>query len=323
MAEGYKAWTGGQVLDAGDLTDYASSQAVMRFANAAARDAALTASVVKEGMLAYLKDTNILTVNTDGAVTGWVQIYPVITATIGDAQVTTAKLAAGAVTPTNVSAGTYAITATNATTASNATTAINASYATNAGTVGTYATSVVTDDFTVVIRNSAGGAQAAIFEATSSSGQFASTTAYTYIGADCARVLNSSTVYDQAVSGRTVLINSNGTLGTSSSSARYKEQIQDLAFDPAVVLQLRPVSFRYKPEHLEEGSERPVEIGLIAEEVAELGLEELLYRDAEGAPSGIAYEKIAVALLKVCQTQQTQIQALAARLDALEASHAH
>jgi hypothetical protein len=70
MAEGYKAWTGGQVLEAEDLTDYASSQAVMRFANSAGRDAALTVSVVKEGMLAYLKDTNILTVNTDGTLSG-------------------------------------------------------------------------------------------------------------------------------------------------------------------------------------------------------------------------------------------------------------
>jgi hypothetical protein len=69
MAEGFKAWTGGQVLNAQDLTDYASSQAVMRFANAAGRDAALTVSVVQEGMLSYLKDTIILTVNTNGLTT--------------------------------------------------------------------------------------------------------------------------------------------------------------------------------------------------------------------------------------------------------------
>jgi hypothetical protein len=106
MAEGFKAWTGGQVLNAQDLTDYASSQAVMRFANAAGRDAALTVSVVQEGMLAYLKDTNTLTVNTNGLTTGWAQIYPVITATISDSQVTNAKLAANSVSSSNIIDGT-------------------------------------------------------------------------------------------------------------------------------------------------------------------------------------------------------------------------
>jgi len=48
MAEGYKQFVAGTVLQGEDLTDYASSQSVMRFANAAGRDAALTVSIVRE-----------------------------------------------------------------------------------------------------------------------------------------------------------------------------------------------------------------------------------------------------------------------------------
>jgi hypothetical protein len=376
MAEGYKAWTGGQVLEAEDLTDYASSQAVMRFANSAGRDAALTVSVVKEGMLAYLKDTNILTVNTDGTLSGWVQIYPVITAGITDAQVTNAKLAASSVSSTNIidativggdiAAGTIAgsniasgtitssniqdgtitgtdiaagtITGSNIQDGSigtadlaNATYTISingnaatATTASNALLLDGYDSSVGTAGDTVVVRNSGGFITAAGFEANSGSlYPFRDTGTYTYIGFACARVVNLSNVYDQAVSGRTVLINSSLTLGTSTSSRRHKEAITPLPYAVADILKMSPITFRYTEEHLEPGADRPIEVGLIAEDLADLGFEELIFRGKDGQPDGVAYEKIAVALLKVCQDQQTQLDALSARLEALEANNAN
>lgn len=345
MAEGYKAWSGGQVLDAGDLTDYASSQAVMRFASAATRDAALTVSVVKEGMLAYLKDTNILTVNTDGTTTGWVQIYPVITATITDSQVTNAKLAANAVTssnivdgtitgtdiaaatiqPSNLASGTYGINISgNAATATSASSATNASYASSAGDadlLNGFVDSPDDDPNTIARRTGAGILEAHSFTATGGSiGAFRDQGTYTYVGFGCARVINSTDVYSQPVSSaRTVLINSNLTLGTSTSSARYKEDIENLDYEVADILQLRPIVFRYRADHVEPNSVRNLELGLIAEEVAALGFEELIFRDKDGEPDGIAYEKLAVLLVKVCQDQQKQIDALAARLDKIGA----
>jgi hypothetical protein len=106
MAEGYKAWNSGDILNAADLNDYASSQAVMRFANAAARDAALTSLVVKEGMVAYLKDSNILTVNTDGTTSGWREVSPAEAASIKDSAVTSAKIQDGAVIASKIPDGT-------------------------------------------------------------------------------------------------------------------------------------------------------------------------------------------------------------------------
>jgi hypothetical protein len=310
MAEGFKAWTASEVLDAEDLNDYASSQAVMRFANAAGRDASLNVSVVKEGMLAYLKDTNVLTVNTDGSTTGWIQVFPVVTASIQDGNVTNAKLAAnsvnssnivnGSITPGDLAGGNYAINITG-----------------SSATVGGYSPALDDTPNTVALRDLNSAVEAGAFIATDSSGQFQSTATYTYVGNNCARVLNSSDVYGQAVTGRTVLVNVNGTLGTSSSSVRFKENIEPLPYLPADILKIRPITFRYQADHLEEDSERPVEVGLIAEEVAELGFEELIYRDKENQAEGIAYEKLAVLLVKVCQDQQTQLDALSARLEKL------
>jgi hypothetical protein len=373
MAEGFKAWTGGQVLNAADLTDYASSQAVMRFANAAGRDAALTASVVQEGMLVYLKDTNTLTVNTNGTTTGWLQIYPVITTTISDAQVTNAKLAANSVSTTNIidatilgsdiavgtitgsnildrtitnadialdtiqgfniapgtitgsniqdgsigasdlAAGTYAISISG-----NAATATNAG---NSDTLGGYAPNVNTSSSTIVQRYGGGSIEGWSFEATGGGiSDFRGTGTHTYVGFGCARVINATDVYSQAVSSaRTVLINSNLTLGTSTSSRRFKEDIAPLPYTAADILKMSPIVFRYRADHVEPDSDRSLEVGLIAEDLAELGFEELIFRDKEGNADGIAYEKIAVALLKVCQDQQTQLDALSARLDKIGA----
>jgi hypothetical protein len=375
MAEGYKAWSGGQVLNAADLTDYASSQAVMRFANAAGRDAALTVSVVKEGMLAYLKDSNILTVNTDGTTGGWVQIYPVITSGITDSQVTNGKLAAASVSSTNIidgtitgtdiasatitgsniaastitssnildgtitgtdiasgtitganiqdgsigtadlAAGTYAIDISG-----NAATATNA---TNADTVDGYHANISYATSQAVVRDTNGAIYVGDVSNFSGNGRYAVTTASSYwvayqgtLATTLFRVDSTLGVYSTVVSGRTVLVNSNGTLGTSSSSERYKEDITPAQIDPAAVLQLEPVTFRYKASTLENDAERPVEIGLIAERVADAGLEELLYRDKDGRPDGVAYEKLAVYLLGVCKD-------LSARLEALEATNAH
>ena len=57
MAEGYKDWSAGDILTAADLEDYTVKQSVMVFADASARTTALS-SVLREGMVSYLKDTD-------------------------------------------------------------------------------------------------------------------------------------------------------------------------------------------------------------------------------------------------------------------------
>jgi hypothetical protein len=55
---GYKTFNTGDVLTAAQVQYQLQNQTIMFFADAAARDAALTAGIRQEGMFAYLADTN-------------------------------------------------------------------------------------------------------------------------------------------------------------------------------------------------------------------------------------------------------------------------
>ena len=57
---GFKLFADGNVLTASEVNEYMAQQMIMVFADAAARDAAITSP--SEGMFAFLKDTDKLTV---------------------------------------------------------------------------------------------------------------------------------------------------------------------------------------------------------------------------------------------------------------------
>ena len=59
---GFKVFQDGNVLLASEVQNYMMEQMIMVFADAAARDAAITSP--SEGMFAFLKDTDTLTVYT-------------------------------------------------------------------------------------------------------------------------------------------------------------------------------------------------------------------------------------------------------------------
>ena len=82
-------------------------------------------------------------------------------------------------------------------------------------------------------------------------------------------------------SGQQVYIGYNGQLGTINSSRRYKDDIQDMGEASSGLLKLRPVTFRYK-KTAPDGS-KPLQYGLIAEEVAEVYPDVVAY-NAAGQP---------------------------------------
>ncbi len=116
-----------------------------------------------------------------------------------------------------------------------------------------------------------------------------------------------------------VLVDSAGQLGTVSSSRRFKQEIADMGALTERLLELRPVVFRYKPEV--QSGERPLEYGLIAEEVAEV-FPELVVYDEEGRPFTVKYHLLSSMLLNELQEVKAELEELrsgcAARLDALE-----
>ena len=119
-----------------------------------------------------------------------------------------------------------------------------------------------------------------------------------------------------------VLIDSNGNLGTVSSSRRYKEDIHDMDAASDGLLRLRPVTFRYKKPYA-DGS-KPIQYGLIAEEVADV-YPDLVVRGKDGQIETVQYYKLDAMLLNEVQKlakEHTVDQAEIARLESQVAEQA-
>jgi hypothetical protein len=107
-------------------------------------------------------------------------------------------------------------------------------------------------------------------------------------------------------------LNGDNRLGRTVSSRRYKSHIEAWNPDVQAIFALQLVTFRLKAAVEEMGSDAPIEWGLIAEELVELGLDWLVIF-VDGEPEGIAYEKIALAMLPAVQDHERRI----ARLEEL------
>ena len=116
-------------------------------------------------------------------------------------------------------------------------------------------------------------------------------------------------------SGINVLVNASGFLGTTVSSARFKQQVRDMGSASEVVMALRPVTFHYRKE-VAEGDAAP-QYGLIAEEVAEVA-PELVVLDAEGKPYSVRYHVLPSLLLNEVQNQHRELQKQKQVIAALE-----
>ena len=112
--------------------------------------------------------------------------------------------------------------------------------------------------------------------------------------------------------GANVFVQSTGKLFRSTSSARYKNSIEDVTHGLAELLTLRPVTYKGN----EDGD--TVFSGLIAEEVHDAGLTEFVQYNEEGQPDALAYGNMVSICIKAIQEQQTLIESLTARIAALE-----
>lgn len=108
-----------------------------------------------------------------------------------------------------------------------------------------------------------------------------------------------------------VVIDSNGQLGTVSSSQRVKDHIDDMGETSSVLKQLRPVTFYYKADQNPKG--RALQYGLIAEEVEKVA-PGLVARSANGAIETVFYQHLTPMLLNEYQKQQRLIETQTALL---------
>src|SRR5262249_11120669 len=137
--------------------------------------------------------------------------------------------------------------------------------------------------------------------------------------------------YIAGISGATVpggvgvIIDSSGHLGTTTSSERYKENIQPMDKASEAILSLKPVTFRYKHELDPNGIPQ---FGLVAEEVEKVN-PDLVARDEQGKPYMVRYEAVNAMLLneflkehRIVQEREAIIAQLRAAVAKQEASEA-
>lgn len=115
-------------------------------------------------------------------------------------------------------------------------------------------------------------------------------------------------------SGSEVFVDSNGQLGTVTSSIRYKEDVGDMGDASGNLMKLRPVTFHYKAG-VDDGSHL-LQYGLVAEEVAKV-YPALVQYDAKGQPQTVRYHWINAMLLNEVQKQHANAEAQQARVGEL------
>ena len=153
------------------------------------------------------------------------------------------------------------------------------------------------------------------------------------IGSDGMNVNNGcfiGNIFNATSSGGTaVLINTDGRLGTVTSSQRFKEHIKPMEQASEALYALKPVTFRYHKGIDPQGTPQ---FGLVAEDVEKVN-PDLVVRDKEGKPYTVRYDAVNAMLLNeflkahqkmeeqgaTIAKQQKQIEALTAGLQKMSA----
>jgi hypothetical protein len=112
-------------------------------------------------------------------------------------------------------------------------------------------------------------------------------------------------------SGANVVVTSDGGIQRSTSSLKYKKDVENAWYGLSDVMKLRAVT--YKSKNKRDGD--LVFGGLIAEEVHESGLTEFVQYAEDGSPDALSYGNMVSLLVKAVQEQQLQIEELKSKLN--------
>jgi len=110
--------------------------------------------------------------------------------------------------------------------------------------------------------------------------------------------------------GTAVFINSDGRLGTTTSSRRFKDEIKPMERISEALFALKPVTFHYKKEIDPAGMQQ---FGLVAEDVEKIN-PDLVVRDKEGKPYSVRYEQVNAMLLNEFLKEHKNVQELKSTL---------
>jgi hypothetical protein len=135
-------------------------------------------------------------------------------------------------------------------------------------------------------------------------------------GAFCTGAGTSSPYSATTASAANVFVDSSGILYRSTSSIRYKENVQDYSNGLADLAKLRPVTFNSKQKEGEENPDIHTYAGFIAEEVHDAGLTEFVQYNDQGQPDALAYANMVALLTKSIQELSAEVEALKAKVGA-------
>jgi hypothetical protein len=128
------------------------------------------------------------------------------------------------------------------------------------------------------------------------------------IGAGGANVSNScfiGQIFGTTSSGGIgVFINSDGRLGTTTSSQRFKQDIEPMAKTSEALFALKPVTFRYKKAIDPQGT---AQFGLVAEDVEAVN-PDLVVRDKGGKAHSVRYDAVNAMLLNEFLKEHRHVQ---------------
>ena len=119
-------------------------------------------------------------------------------------------------------------------------------------------------------------------------------------------------IFNQLASGGTqVFVNTNGKLGTTPSSRRFKEDIKPMDDASDAILGLKPVTFHYKQD-----PQAIPQFGLVAEDVEVIN-PDLVIRDKDGKANSVRYEAVNAMLLNEFLKEHKKVERLEATIAAL------
>jgi trimeric autotransporter adhesin len=143
---------------------------------------------------------------------------------------------------------------------------------------------------------------------------------YAVAGANVDNSCFIGSIFGEPSSGGTaVLINSDGKLGTNTSSRRFKEEIKPMKRASEALFALKPVTFRYKKEL---DAKRTPQFGLVAEEVEKVN-PDLVVRDKEGKPYTVRYDAVNAMLLNEFLKEHRKVEEQKAIIAQLKKDFAH
>jgi hypothetical protein len=244
-------------------------------------------------------------VNAGAIQTRGLQNLAVTTAKIADSAVTNAKIAGGSVTQSKVAPGAAIVSTVQSGGAGVA--------VTSATNNGGGSTSSITLNFGI------GASQVAQGNHTHSA---AGVPSHTHPVSASISGATSNAGAHTGHTGHSHPVTINAAISTSApSSLKLKKEISDhQPADIKNILNLKLKKYKYKNQlrHMHEGVNREWMHGYIAEEVQELGFEELLGYDEKGEPASLNYGLLSTLVLELVKVQQTEIDSLKEEIQRLK-----